>query len=241
MGRQTATIGYWMAWYSYPSLSLIFWCLFQDFWDCRKGFTEVGWSAWSIEFQASAMDASRGIMSGTMDRFKRVSEIFSMLGHVNVLLAIQEDFTMYSTYNSSTGSKTDGLVPVLWDCLIVWHFIYCGVAGIWDQINTDYIHNCGVMCGGVPSGVLLDQVKVLSHVYRVLICLEYENVRFLSSIMHLWEHWLAAGRSITGLAGHLLSYWIIMEWVSRANCLCPFIYCRQWWMEIFAAMLLLWV
>ncbi len=53
------------------------------------------------------MDASRGIMSGTMDRFKRVSEIFSVLGHVNVLLAIQEDFTMYSTYNSSTGSKTD--------------------------------------------------------------------------------------------------------------------------------------
>jgi hypothetical protein len=67
------------------------------------------------------------------------------------------------------------------------------------------------MCGGVPSGVLLDQVKVLSHVYRVLICLEYENVRFLSSIMHLWEHWLAAGRSITGRAGHILSYRIIVE------------------------------
>jgi blocked-early-in-transport protein 1 len=60
-----------------------------------------------LDGMASAMDASRGIMSGTMDRFKRVSEIFSVLRHVNVLLAIQEDFTLYSTYNSSTGSKTD--------------------------------------------------------------------------------------------------------------------------------------
>jgi hypothetical protein len=40
-----------------------------------------------LDGMASAMDASRGIMSGTMNQFKRVSAIFFMFGHFHVLFS----------------------------------------------------------------------------------------------------------------------------------------------------------
>jgi hypothetical protein len=52
------------------------------------------------EIQASAMDASRGIMSGTMNQFKRVRAIFFMFGHFHVLFNNHNYFALQHSLHS---------------------------------------------------------------------------------------------------------------------------------------------
>lgn len=99
------------------------------------------------------MDASRGVLSGTMDKFKMVCRLFNHIWLLKECL-----FTVFLSL-----SICCLLLPfiVVWEeeegqsaysCLFQW--LGSDLAGIRDQIQPENVHACSILCCALSYNIL---------------------------------------------------------------------------------------